>query len=71
MNSISAIPYMLMSFTEPIEVKIEPGSGVEELETSESDAPVVYYDLQGNVTEPVKGAVVIRRQGSKTEKIVY
>ena len=63
--------YMLMSFTEPIEVKIESGSGVEELETSESDAPVVYYDLQGNVTEPVKGAVVIRRQGSKTEKIVY
>lgn len=63
--------YMIMSFTEPIEVKIESGSAVEEIETTEADAPVVYYDLQGNVTEPVKGAVVIRRQGAKTEKIVY
>lgn len=38
----------------------------------EIDAPVEYFDIQGRrVTRPVKGSLLIRRQGSKVTKIIY
>ncbi len=48
----------------------ESVSGIEDVEVSDSDAPVEYFDLQGRpVADPAPG-VYIRRQGSKTEKII-
>lgn len=48
------------------------GSGVNVIEASEADAPVEYFNLQGiRVANPSKGRIYIKRQGSKTTKIVY
>lgn len=45
-------------------------SGVRNVEDIDSDAPVEYYNLSGvKVAEPSNG-IFIRRQGSKTEKVV-
>lgn len=45
-------------------------AGVNDI-TVDSDAPVVYYDLTGRqVLNPVKGQIVIERQGSKVRKVV-
>lgn len=46
-------------------------AGVEGVE-ADSDAPVRYYNLQGvEVANPEKGQLLIKRQGSKAEKIVF
>ena len=46
-------------------------AGVEGIE-ADSNAPVKYYNLQGvEVANPVKGQLLIKRQGGKTEKIVF
>ena len=46
------------------------GSGVADVEIADQNAPVEYYNLQGiRVTNPENG-MFIRRQGSKTEKVI-
>lgn len=48
----------------------ESASGIDGVEVSDNDAPVEYFDLQGRpVADPAPG-VYIRRQGSKTEKVI-
>ena len=47
-------------------------SGVEGLEVEDANAPVVYYNLQGQVVNnPEKGQILIKKQGTKTSKVVY
>lgn len=47
------------------------GSGVGEI-SADHDGPVKYYNMQGQeVDNPAKGMLLIRKQGSKTEKIIY
>ena len=46
------------------------GSGVADVEIADQNAPVEYYNLQGiRVANPENG-LFIRRQGSKTEKVI-
>ncbi len=46
-------------------------AGVEGIE-ADSNTPVKYYNLQGvEVVNPVKGQLLIKRQGGKAEKIVF
>ena len=46
------------------------GAGVENIVSPDSDAPVEYYNLNGiKVSEPSDG-IFIRKQGSRTEKVV-
>lgn len=46
------------------------GSGVADVEIADQNAPVEYYNLQGiRVANPENG-MFIRRQGSKTEKVI-
>lgn len=45
---------------------------IEEVETEASEAPVRYYNLQGQQVEaPVKGQVLLRSCGDKAEKIIF
>lgn len=45
-------------------------SGIDSV-IAEDEAPVTYYNLQGQPVEnPVPGTVVIRRQGDKVSKIL-
>ncbi len=47
-------------------------TGLESLETEDADAPVEYFNLQGQrILNPQPGTIVIRRQGSKVSKIFY
>lgn len=47
-------------------------TGIESLENDDANAPVEYFNLQGQrITTPVPGNIVIRRQGSKVSKILY
>lgn len=47
-------------------------TSIKEIGSDDVKAPVVYYNLQGmRINEPAKGQVVIRRQGNKSEKIVF
>ena len=48
-------------------------TGVENIETdADENAPVEYYNLQGiRVSHPEAGQLLIRRQGNKSEKIIY
>ncbi len=50
-----------------------PSAGVVAVEADDlSDAPVVYYNLQGIQTaHPVSGQLYIKRQGNKSEKIIF
>jgi len=51
-------------------VKFSEMSGIEDNVITD-EAPVEYFNLQGQpVAEPTPGSVVIRRQGSKVEKVV-
>ncbi|MBD5358462.1 MAG: hypothetical protein HDR88_15995 [Bacteroides sp.] len=51
--------------------KLIGGSGVEEIEDY-TNVPAIYYNLQGiKVKNPEKGALLIKRQGDKIEKVVY
>lgn len=46
-------------------------SGVNEVNASTSEDPVVYYDMQGRrVDNPAKGGIYIRRTGLTTDKII-
>ena len=46
-------------------------TGIETVENTDTDAPAVYYNLQGQrVDNPVAGQIVIRRQGTKATKII-
>ena len=49
-------------------------TGVEdaEIDSSEDDAPVEYYTIQGfRVAHPEPGHIYIRRQGTRTTKVLY
>lgn len=47
-------------------------TSIKEIGSDDVNAPVVYYNLQGmRINEPAKGQVVIRRQGNKSEKIIF
>lgn len=47
-------------------------TSIKEIGSDDVKAPVVYYNLQGmRINEPAKGQVVIRRQGNKSEKIIF
>lgn len=47
-------------------------TGVEIIDADASDILPVYYNLQGvRINEPVKGQLVIRKLGSKTDKIIF
>lgn len=46
-------------------------TGVDEFIADDSDEPVVYYNLHGiRIEEPVKGQLVIKRQGGKVTKFI-
>lgn len=57
--------------TEPITLSLEHlPLGVQTV-TGDLNAPVEYFNLQGiKLTEPTKGQLLIRRQGSKTVKVI-
>jgi hypothetical protein len=45
-------------------------NGVENV-TADAKAPIEYYDIMGNrIEKPIAGRIVIKRQGSKVEKIL-
>lgn len=47
-------------------------AAVDEILADEADSPAEYYNLQGvKVANPDKGTIVIKRQGSKTTKIIF
>ena len=53
-----------------VELVPQSGAGVKELSSSDNET-VEYYTLQGlRINEPVKGSIVIRKQGNKTTKIL-
>lgn len=50
--------------------KLTESAGVDTI--GEDEAPTKYYNLQGvEVTNPAKGMLLIKKQGSKTQKIIY
>ncbi len=52
--------------------RVEVENAIEEIESDQSNAPVEFFDLQGRkIANPKKGALVIRKQGSKVSKIIY
>ena len=51
-------------------IYIEKDSGIDNI-TADTDAPAQYFNLQGlPVANPTPGALLIRRQGSKAEKVL-
>ncbi len=51
--------------------KIVEGAAVGEI-ISDSDGPVKYYNMQGvEVANPEKGMMLIKKQGNKTQKIIF
>lgn len=53
------------------EFTIPAYSGVKDVNVDNENAPVEYYNLQGiRLNEPTPGQVIIKRQGTKVEKIV-
>lgn len=58
------IMYMILTYT-------TGSSGVEDV-TTDTNAPVEYYNLQGiRVNHPAQGNLYIRRQGASAQKIFY
>lgn len=52
-------------------IAIPEQDGIDAVALDDADAPVEYFNLQGiRISEPVAGSVVIRRQGSKVEKVL-
>lgn len=48
------------------------GSGVDDLITNDCDTPVEFYNLQGvKIAIPESGQLYIRKQGGKTEKVIF
>ncbi|MDE6487613.1 MAG: M6 family metalloprotease domain-containing protein [Muribaculaceae bacterium] len=48
-----------------------PQSGIADITSTEADAPVEYFNLQGiRIDRPAAGQVVIRRQGTSVRKII-
>ena len=63
----------LSETSEPVFVKVLAMSGVESVgvDADRNDAPVEYFNLQGvRVSTPVRGSVIIRRQGDRIEKVI-
>ena len=59
-----------LSLTRVSYIPKDNGTGVKNIEVSDENAPVEYYNLQGlKVKEPSKG-IYIKKQGNKVEKIV-
>lgn len=62
---------MVQIQTNPICFKLTNMSGVEEIDGTDTAAPV-YYNLQGReVMNPQKGDLLIKKQGNKTVKIIF
>lgn len=54
------------------DISTKSGSAVTDITADHSDAPVVYYNLQGmRIDNPTSGSIVIRRQGNQATKVVY
>lgn len=54
-----------------LKVTDEGNTGIDEVE-ADNNAPIEYFNLQGiRVTNPVKGNVYVKRQGSEVTKILY
>lgn len=52
-------------------VKFDEAAGIHDIAIDEN-APVEYYNLQGvRIDNPAEGQIVIRRQGSKAQKVVF
>ena len=55
-----------------ITVAYSGGSGVEDITATDENAPAEYYNLQGvRVANPAAGNLYIKRQGTKTTKVVF
>lgn len=53
------------------QINLDPEAGVGSIEASDENAPVKYYTLQGyEITNPAKGQLVIKKQGSKSVKFI-
>lgn len=50
--------------------RIQTGTGVEAVSVDNNNAPVEYFDLQGRRLNNPTNGIVIRRQGSKVEKVI-
>ncbi len=50
--------------------RIQTGTGVESVSVDSNNAPVEYFDLQGRRLNNPTNGIVIRRQGSKVEKVI-
>ncbi len=50
--------------------RVQTGTGVEAVSVDNEDAPVEYFDLQGRRLANPGTGIVIRRQGSKVEKVI-
>ncbi len=51
---------------------INPDSAIAEIESGAGNSPAEYFDMQGRrVARPSKGQLLIRRQGTKTDKIIF
>ena len=70
------VPYIAVVFCNSVQqdawiyFKMVDGASVGEITVDE--APVKYYNMQGiEVVNPEKGMLLIRKQGAKTEKIIF
>ena len=54
-------------------IKYSNGTGaVNDIQISDNDAPVVYYNLQGiRVANPAAGNIYIKKQGNKATKVIF
>lgn len=51
---------------------IERTTGIDNVELYDNDAPVEYYNLQGQrILNPAAGQVLIQRQGTRASKVLY
>ena len=65
--------YPLTETTIELNLNIEDGdsNGISDITVDNENAPVEYFNLQGmRINEPAAGQIVIRRQGTKTSKIL-
>ncbi|MDE6257121.1 MAG: hypothetical protein K2M53_01925 [Muribaculaceae bacterium] len=63
--------YIRKSMNTSIVFDFDPTAGVEGIVADDANAPVKYYNLQGmEVANPEAGQLVIKKQGSKTVKVI-
>lgn len=61
---------MILDENKMIYFQLTESAGVEII--GEDEAPVKYYNMQGvEVANPAKGMLLIKKQGTKTQKIIY